>query len=62
MTVITNQPIKGILSRVDASGKMTKWRIELTEFGIEYAPRTTIKAQILADFMVECSFDKSSNP
>ncbi|KAA3483365.1 rve domain-containing protein/RVT_3 domain-containing protein [Gossypium australe] len=52
--VMMNHPVKDII--------MTKYGIELIEFGIEYAPRTTIKAQILADFMVECSFDKLLHP
>ncbi|KAA3481270.1 Integrase, catalytic core [Gossypium australe] len=53
--VKTNQTIKDILSRVDTFGRMTKWGIELVEFGIEYASRIAIKAQNL-------EFDKSPNP
>ncbi|XP_077232510.1 uncharacterized protein LOC143869838 [Tasmannia lanceolata] len=30
-------------------------RSELSEFDIQYAPRPTIKAQVLADFVVECT-------
>ncbi|TYH13657.1 hypothetical protein ES288_A06G156400v1 [Gossypium darwinii] len=62
VTILKNQPIIDILCRVDTSRRMIKWGIELVEFGIEYAPRTTIKAQILADLMVECSFNRSSDP
>ncbi|KAL0399746.1 UNVERIFIED_CONTAM: hypothetical protein Sradi_2317900 [Sesamum radiatum] len=32
---------------------MVKWAVELSEHGIEYRPRPAIKAQALADFMVE---------
>ncbi|XP_073120816.1 uncharacterized protein [Henckelia pumila] len=32
---------------------MVKWTIELSQYGIEYRPRPAIKAQILADFLVE---------
>ncbi|KAA3479600.1 retrovirus-related Pol polyprotein from transposon gypsy [Gossypium australe] len=53
---------RDILSRVDTSRRMTKWGIKLAEFGIEYAPQKVIKAQILADFMAECSFDRSPIP
>lgn len=33
------------------------WSIELGQHDIDYKPRTAIKAQALADFMVECSFN-----
>lgn len=32
---------------------MVKWSIELSEFDISYQPRVVIKAQALADFIVE---------
>ena len=34
---------------------MAKWAIKLSEFDIAYRPRTAFKAQILADFVVECT-------
>ena len=30
-----------------------KWAIELSEFGIRYKPKTAIKGQVLADFVME---------
>ncbi|GAA0174513.1 hypothetical protein LIER_27891 [Lithospermum erythrorhizon] len=41
------------------SGRIVKWAIELSEFDLRYNPRTSIKAQALADFMVEYG---ASNP
>ena len=32
---------------------MLKWAIELSEYDIQYRPRTTIKAQALTDFITE---------
>ena len=32
-----------------------KWAVELEQFEITYHPRTTIKGQALADFIVECT-------
>ena len=41
------------------SGRMVKWSIELSEYGLEFRLRKSIKAQALADFVAECSFQKS---
>ncbi|KAL0448979.1 UNVERIFIED_CONTAM: Polyprotein P3 [Sesamum latifolium] len=48
VTVLTNQPLKHILASPNASGRMTKWAIELSEHGIEFEARPAIKAQVLA--------------
>ena len=37
------------------SEKLRKWAIELSEFEIEYRPRSAIKGQVLVDFIVERS-------
>ncbi|GJQ94238.1 reverse transcriptase domain-containing protein [Tanacetum coccineum] len=51
--VITDQPIKQVLSRPEVAGRLQKWSIELGEYDIQYRPRTSVKGQILADFIVE---------
>ncbi|GJU57477.1 reverse transcriptase domain-containing protein [Tanacetum coccineum] len=51
--VITDQPIKNILSNPEVAGRMQKWSIQLGEFGIHYRPRVSVKGQVLADFIVE---------
>nr|GEZ75171.1 reverse transcriptase domain-containing protein [Tanacetum cinerariifolium] len=53
ITVITDQPIKQVMSRPDAAGRLQKWSIMLGEHDITYRPRTSIKGQILADFLNE---------
>ena len=52
--VVTDQPLKKILSRPEVSGRVVAWSIELGESDLEYITRTAIKAQALADFIVEC--------
>ena len=37
----------------DLSGRMARWAIELSEFGIQYKPYLTRKGQVLADFLAE---------
>ena len=41
------------MNKPEATGRMVQWAIELSQFDIEYHPRTTIKAQTLADFIAE---------
>ncbi|GJW78099.1 reverse transcriptase domain-containing protein [Tanacetum coccineum] len=53
VVVITDQPIKQLLSSSEISGRMLKWKFELEGYDIQYRPRTVIKGQILADFIVE---------
>ena len=40
------------------SGQMVKWSIELSEYGLEFRPKKSIKAQALVDFEAECTFQK----
>ncbi|GJS01663.1 reverse transcriptase domain-containing protein [Tanacetum coccineum] len=53
ITVITDQPIKNVLSNPKVAGRMQKWSIQLGMFGIHYRPRVSVKGQVLADFIVE---------
>nr|GEX54962.1 putative reverse transcriptase domain, ribonuclease H-like domain protein [Tanacetum cinerariifolium] len=48
-----NQPIKQIMSRPDVAGRLQKWSVMLGEHNITYRPRTSVKGQILADFLTK---------
>ncbi|XP_071905664.1 uncharacterized protein [Coffea arabica] len=56
ISVRSDQPIRQILVRPEASGRLTKWAVELGEYDLSYEPRTAIKAQTLADFLAELTF------
>ncbi|XP_071912192.1 uncharacterized protein [Coffea arabica] len=53
VVVITDQPLKQILSKPESSGRMVNWAVELSEYDLGYQPRTSIKAQALADFIAD---------
>ncbi|GJX50022.1 reverse transcriptase domain-containing protein [Tanacetum coccineum] len=42
-----------MLSNPKVAGRLLKWRFELKEHDMHYRPRTSIKGQILADFIIE---------
>ncbi|XP_022041215.1 uncharacterized protein LOC110943790 [Helianthus annuus] len=58
--VVTDQPIKSVLERPETSGRLAKWSIELGEHKITYVPRKAVKAQVLADFIVEIPNKKTT--
>ena len=41
------------MSNPEAARRMALWAIELSEFDIQYRPQTTIKGQVVADFIAE---------
>ena len=53
IVVLTNLPIQSTIHKLDLSGRMTRWAIELSEYGIQYKPRLAKKGQVLADFLAE---------
>ena len=51
--VLTDQLLKRAMSGLEAVGGMALWTIELSEFDIQYRPRTAIKGQAVVDFIAE---------
>src|SRR5579859_1093294 len=51
--VVSSALLGEIVHNRDASGRITKWALELMGHDILYAPRTAIKSQVLADFVAE---------
>ena len=45
--------MKQVLHKPETSGRLMKWVIKLSEFDIRYKPKTAIKGQILAIFVME---------
>nr|GEV26735.1 reverse transcriptase domain-containing protein [Tanacetum cinerariifolium] len=54
ITVITDQPIKQVMSRPDVAGRLQKWSIMLGEHNITYRPRTSVKEKSYQIFSLRC--------
>ncbi|XP_057744769.1 uncharacterized protein LOC130962591 [Arachis stenosperma] len=57
VVVRTDQGIRQVLQKPDLAGRMMTWSIELFQYDIRYEPRQAIKAQAMADFLVEVTGD-----
>ncbi|KAK3020146.1 hypothetical protein RJ639_003254 [Escallonia herrerae] len=55
---LTDQPLRKVLLSPEESGRLVNWSVKFGEFDIQYKPRTAIKAQALADFIVECTLSE----
>ncbi|KAL2228389.1 UNVERIFIED_CONTAM: Retrovirus-related Pol polyprotein from transposon opus [Sesamum indicum] len=62
VVVLTNHPLKHVMSRPETSRRWIKWAVELGQYDVDYQPRTAQKAQVLADFVMELSSDPKSPP
>jgi hypothetical protein len=51
--MITDFLLADILHIQDATGRISKWTVQLGALSIDFKPRTAIKSQALVDFMAE---------
>ena len=57
---MTKHPLKALFRKADFSSRISKWAVELGQYDTKYQPRTAIKAQVLADFIVEFTSQSSA--
>ena len=55
VVVLTDQPLRNILHKLNLTEKRLQWAIELSEYGIEFQHRLSMKGQVMADFVLEYS-------
>jgi hypothetical protein len=53
IVVPSSQPLKDIIRKKEAIGRVGKWAAELNEFIIDYVHRSSIQSQALADFIAD---------
>ena len=56
--IVMSFPLNEVVQSQDAMGRTAKWALKLMDQGITYASRTTIKSQVLADFIMEWTRSK----
>ena len=53
ITVETNQQLHDLSNNREASARISKWAAELSEHVVDFERRTTVKSQVLADFIAD---------
>jgi hypothetical protein len=59
--VLTNYPLKEVLQSCRTTGRLGKWAAELSQHFIDFEKRTSIKSQVLADFIADWTPSQSSS-
>ena len=52
---MTDLPLEKSLDKIERSGRLAKWAVEMNGYGIKYQARTAIKGQALVDIFAECT-------
>ena len=53
VVILTDKLLRRAMSGPEAAGRMALWAVELSEFDIQYRPRTAIKGQVIVDFIAK---------
>jgi hypothetical protein len=62
ISVVTDFPLGDILHNRYATGRISKWAVELGALELKFTRRTTIKSQVLVDFLAEWRENQVSTP
>lgn len=61
VVVLTYQSFQIPLHQPDTSDRMAKWTLELFEFDLTFHPKPSIMAQVLTDFITECTIPEGES-
>ena len=62
ITIVSSAPLADILNNPGVTGRVAKWNIELSPRDLQFKHPTTIKAQVLPDFLVEWTEVQTPGP
>jgi len=57
-----NYPIKQVLKKLELTGRMVAWSVELSKFNIQYEHRGPMKTQFMVDFLAEFARNNKTTP
>ena len=60
VVVLKDLPLEKSLDKIERSGRLAKWVVELKGLGIKYQPKKAMKGQALADIFTECATQEES--
>src|ERR1041385_6777904 len=62
ITIVSSAPLENILNNPGATGRVAEWNIELSPGDLQFKVPTSIKAQVLLDFLVEWAEVQTPGP
>src|SRR3954468_451166 len=62
ITIVSSAPLADILNNPGATGRVAEWNIELSPRDLQFKHPTSIKAQVLPDFLVEWTEVQTPGP
>src|SRR4051812_23989728 len=62
VTIVSSAPLANILNNPGSTGRVAEWNIELSPRDLQFKHPTTIKAQVLPDFLVEWTDVQTPGP
>src|SRR4051812_17627495 len=62
ITIVSSAPLADILNNPGAAGRVAEWNIELSTRDLQFKHPTTIKAQVLPDFLVDWTEVQTPGP
>src|SRR4051812_11106002 len=62
ITIVSSAPLTDILNNPGATGRVAEWNIELNPRDLQFKHPTTIKAQVLPNFLVEWAEVQTPGP
>src|SRR3954466_6959019 len=62
ITIVSSAPLADILNNPGATGRVAEWNIELSQRDLQFKHPTSIKAQVLPEFLVEWTEVQTPGP
>ncbi|KAF5191958.1 Rvt_3 domain-containing protein [Thalictrum thalictroides] len=58
--MVTNLPLKQVISKIEKSGRFEKWTISLGKFSLDFEQKRSKKSQVIANFLADFPVEDKS--